>query len=195
MRISMNPCFLLTALLSLLTLAGCADLLPKGESSTVGAWSSYADAAGTFDRIIPYTTTVADLKALNLDPASNPNITLLNYSDLLRRFVPSAAIGLGDLDQSVRECLLAQSACRGLEINQTSIQRKRYGSFFADFLNFVRKTHVTGWRFNGMILIKDDKVIYKLTGGQPIVEEREESRNPLGPFQGSGESAARSLVD
>ena len=114
---------------------------------------------------------------------------------LLRRFVPSASIGLGDLDQSVRECLLAQSACRGLEVNQSSIQRQRYGSFFADFLNFVRKTHVTGGRFNGMLLIKDDKVIYKLTGGQPIVEEREESRNPLGPFQGSGESAARSLVD
>lgn len=195
MRISRHRCLLITALLPLLILAGCSSLLPQGEASTVGAWSSYADAASTFDRIIPYTTTVADLKALNMDPSSNPNITLLNYSDLLRRFVPSASIGLGDLDQSVRECLMAQSACRGLEINQTSIQRKRYGSFFADFLNFVRKTRVTGWRFNGMLLIKDDKVIYKLTGGQPIVEEHEESRNPLGPFQGSGESAARSLAN
>ena len=40
MRISRYPGFLITGLLSLLMLAGCADLLPKGEASTVGAWSS-----------------------------------------------------------------------------------------------------------------------------------------------------------
>lgn len=47
---------------------------------------------------------------------------------------------------------------------------------------------IVGRRFNGVILIKDALVVYKLTGGQPAIHEHEESRNPLGPFQGVGES-------
>ena len=43
-------------------------------------------------------------------------------------------------------------------------------------------------RFNGVILIKGDLVVYKLTGGQPVIHEYEESKNPLGPLQGIGES-------
>jgi len=68
------------------------------------------------------------------------------------------------------------------------LKRRRYGNFLADFLNFKRKVDVAGWRFNGVILIRDGIVVYKLTSGQPAIHELEESRNPLGPFQGLGES-------
>lgn len=71
------------------------------------------------------------------------------------------------------------------------LTRNRYGSFWADMLNFTRKTDIVGWRFNAVVLITDDVVVYKLTGGQPAIHEHEESTNPLGPFQGAGERILR----
>lgn len=167
-----------------LFLAGCGSLLPRSNAIMDSPWESYQEAQQTFDAIIPYQTTIEDLKKLKLDPESNPNITILNYSDVIRRFVPSASINVHDLDAGVSECILAKSACKGYEIDQKSMKRKRYGNFWADFLNFKRKTDVVGWRFNGIILIRDNVVIYKLTGGQPAIHELEENMQPLGPFQG-----------
>lgn len=171
-----------------LCLGGCSSLLPKGETETEGPWQTFGEAQQTFDKIIPHQTTVEELKQLKLDPASNPNITILNYSDLLRRFIPSPTINAHDLDPGVQECISAKTACKGYEIDQRVMKRKRDGNFWADFLNFKRKVDIVGWRFNGVILIKDNLVVYKLTGGQPAIHEREENKNPLGPFQGIGES-------
>ena len=171
-----------------LLLAGCGAMLPRAQSASDSPWQSYQEAQATFDQILPYKTTANDLRALKLDPLQNPNITLLNYSDVLRRFIPSPTTNPRDLDQGVQDCIQAKSTCRGYEIDQKSIKRKRYGNFLADFLNFKRKVDIAGWRFNGVILIRDDVVVYKLTGGQPAIHELEESRNPLGPFQGIGES-------
>lgn len=174
--------------LSVLFLAGCGTLLPRGESVVESPWHSFAEAQQTFDSIIPYKTTVEDLRKLKLDPLKNPNITLLNYSDVLRRFIPSPATNMQDLDAGVQDCINAKSACQGYEVDQKTVTRRRYGNFWADFLNFKRKVNIVGWRFNGVILIKGDLVVYKLTGGQPVIHELEESKNPLGPLQGIGES-------
>ncbi len=164
-------------------LAACSSLLPRAEQLTYSPWKSFDEAQQTFDRIVPNQTTVADLKAMNLDPKANPNIVILNYSDVLRRFLPSPSINAADLDLGVQQCVAAKSACEGYEINQSNTKRQRYGSFLADLLNFRRKTDVSGWRFNGVLLIEHGVVIYKLTGGQPAIHEFEESVNPLGPFQ------------
>jgi hypothetical protein len=174
--------------LSVFFIAGCGTLLPRGESVVESPWHSFADAQQTFDSIIPYKTTVEDLRKLKLDPLQNPNITLLNYSDVLRRFIPSPATNMQDLDSGVRDCIDAKSACKGYEVDQKTVTRRRYGNFWADFLNFKRKVNIAGWRFNGVILIKGDLVVYKLTGGQPVIHELEETKNPLGPLQGIGES-------
>lgn len=171
-----------------LYLGGCSSLLPKGEAETEGPWQTFGEAQQTFDKIIPHQTTVEELKQLKLDPASNPNITILNYSDLLRRFIPSPTINAHDLDPGVQECISAKTACKGYEIDQRVMKRNRYGNFWVDVFNFKRKVDIVGWRFNGVILIKDNLVVYKLTGGQPAIHEREENNNPLGPFQGIGES-------
>lgn len=171
-----------------LALTACSTLLPEGKGHVESPWQSYAEAEQVFKKIVPHQTSVADLKLLKLDPLANPNISILNYSDVLRRFVPSASIDTDQLDSGVRECIKALSACSGYEIDHRFIQRKRYGNFFADFLNFKRKVDIVGWRFNAVLLIKDGVVIYKLSGGQPAIHEHEESLNPLGPFQGSGES-------
>ncbi len=178
----------LAAILPLVLLAGCQSLLPRGEAVTKGQWQSFWDAQQTFDKIVPHQTDLEGLKQLKLDPGSNPNVAILNYSDILRRFISSPATNLADLDPGVQECILAKAACMGYEIDQRVVKRKRYGSFWLDFLNFKRRVDVVGWRFNGVILIKGNMVVYKLSGGQPAIHELEESTNPLGPFQGFGES-------
>ena len=175
-------------------LAACASLLPRARTSIVGPWQNYHEAQQAFNKIVPYQTTLEDLKTLKLDPASNPNITILNYSDVIRRFIPSPSVSADELAPGVRQCILAKAACNGYEIVQSSNTRKRYGNFWADFANFKRKVEVTGWSFNGVILVKDNIVIYTLTGGQPAIYALEENKNPLGPFQGSGESALRGTV-
>lgn len=178
---------LTTGLLALF-MTGCTALLPRSNTTVDSPWKSYQDAQKTFDSIVVRQSTIEDLKKMKLDPASNPNITILNYSDVIRRFMPSASIGSHDLDAGVEECIKAKSACRGYEVDQKSMRRERYGNFWVDFLNFSRKIDVVGWRFNGIVLIKDDVVIYKLTGGQPAIHEMEENQQPLGPLQGIGES-------
>ena len=172
-------------------IGACSALLPHSESITDSPWQSFEEAQRAFDEIIPHKTTVADLKRLKLDPVSNPNITIMNYSDVLRRFIPSPSVDASSLDAGVQECLRAATRCQGYEVDHRVLKRSRYGNFWADIFNFRRKIDIVGWRFNAVVLTTDDVVVYKLTGGQPAIHEHEESRNPLGPFQGAGEALFR----
>jgi hypothetical protein len=101
----------------------------------------------------------------------------------MRKFMLNQSFSISDLDHGVRECVTAKVACRGFEINQSSVEKNRNGNVVLDVLGFYRETHTAGWRFNGLILLKDDIVVYKLTGGQPVIAQTEEAKNPLGPVQ------------
>ena len=176
----------LTWSFALCLLAGCTGLLPKSQQITKSPWQTYREAQQTFDLIVPGKTTAEDLRGLQLDPETVPNIAILNYADVLRRFMANQSVTLADLDHGVQECVRAKSVCRGLEINQSLVKKHRNGSFWLDFLGFRRETHIQGFRFNGLVLLKDGVVVYKLTGGQPVIHESEESANPLGPVQSIG---------
>jgi hypothetical protein len=176
----------LTTVLLVLLGTGCTSLLPRSAEMTESRWQSYQEAQKTFDRIIPGETTLGELKLLGLDPESNANISILNYSDVLRRFLINPSLTLADMDGGVKECIAAKSLCLGFEVNKRSVRKIRNGNFFADFLGFRRETHITGWKFTGLLLLSNGVVIYKLTGGQPSIMELEENRNPLGPVQGLG---------
>lgn len=173
--------------LLLCLVCGCTSLLPRSKEGTASPWKNYGEAQQAFDRIEPGRTTVEDLKPLNLDPSANPNIAILNYSDVLRRFLLNPSVTVADLDHGVRMCVSAKIACWGFEVTQKSVRKHRNGSFWMDFLGFRRETHTAGWKFNGIILVKDGVVIYKLTGGQPAILEQEETRTPLGPVQSVGD--------
>jgi hypothetical protein len=77
----------------------------------------------------------------------------------------------------------AKVGCRGFEVNQKVLNRQRNGYFLLDLLGFKRDTEISGWQFSGLILMKDDVVVYKLTGGQPSIVGKESTQNPLGPVQ------------
>jgi hypothetical protein len=171
------------ALFLLLTTVGCSSLLPRSEETTHSAWQTYQEAQKAFDSIEPGKTTVSELKAMSLDPSNNANISILNYADVLRRFLVSQAVTFNDLDTGVLECVSAKIQCRGFEIEQKAVKRHRNGNFWLDILGFKKETHIAGWRFTGLVLLKGDVVVYKLTGGQPAIIEQQNTNTPLGPVQ------------
>jgi hypothetical protein len=171
------------AALVVLGTTGCTSLLPRSNETTASPWASYQEAQQAFDKLVPGETRADELKAMSLDPASNPNITILNYSDVLRRFLLNQSISVNDLDEGVKNCVTAKTNCRGFEVNQKMLNKQRNGIFILDLLGFKRDTHTNGWAFSGLILIKDGVVIYKLTGGQPSIVSQESNQNPLGPVQ------------
>ena len=170
----------------MLALSGCSALLPQTKETSGPAgngWKSYQDAQSAFDRIEPGKTTATELAAMQLDPRANANVTVLPRHELLQRFIVNQSVSLADLDQGVRECLEAREQCRVLEVNQTATQTKRTGNAALDMAKLYRETHTSGWRFCGLLLVKDGVVVYKLTSGQPGIHEIAENSDVLGPLQ------------
>ena len=159
-------------------------MLPSSrEVTATSGWQKYADAEKTFDAIVPGKTTAEDLKALNLDPKTNPSITRLQTWQVRERFIPNTLVTLEDLDLGVRECIQAREACKAYEVNYVASQTTRTGNAALDLMKLHRKTQTAGWRFNGLILMKDDVVVYTLTAGQPRIQQVEEKQDYLGPVQ------------
>ncbi len=173
------------ACLSALSLAACSVLLPKAGSESF-YFNSFDQARQAIESLVPMKSTVHDLAALNLDPSHQPNTVLLSFSDISKKFLSSGVLTKEELGPGVAACLSARDACRGWELNIAKIEKKRTGTFFQDFINYRRRTETTGWRFNALILIVDDVVVYKSWGGQPEVNEIDNQKNPLGPFQDIG---------
>jgi hypothetical protein len=175
-----------TALLPMaLLMAGCGSMLPRATSES-STFPDFEAARQTIDALVPMKTSVAELSRLGIDPVNKANTVILTQADVVRRFVPSTLLKREDLDAGVLACLDARDACRGWEITAAHIWKARTGNFFADFTNFSRRTETTGWRFNALILLVNDVVVYRAWGGQPSVNEVEVNTNPLGPLQDMG---------
>lgn len=184
----MNPHKLIhgTSLLILFLLSSsCSSMLPRGNNES-SVFKSFDEARDAIDALVPMKSDVASLTKLKIDPVQQPNTTILTQADIVRRFVPSTLLKREDLDPGVLACLEARDACRGWEITAAHISKERTGNFFADFANFARHTNTTGWRFNALILLVNDTVVYRAWGGQPRINEIENTRNPLGPLQDLG---------
>lgn len=169
-----------------IALSGCSSLLPKVETTTESPWTSFIDAQASFDKIIPGQSSTADLKELGFDPFIAPNVTLVNYLDLIEHFIPNSSIEKSDLPPKVQTCLQAKEACYGYLIEPSHIDSERYGNALLDLLNFKKKTRISGWRFKALIVLQDELVMYKLSAGDPNVLKFEKKSNPLGPLQDVG---------
>ena len=182
-------CALLVLAPLLAVSAGCSSLLPKSQETSgtpSTAWQSYQDAEQTFGKIAPGKTTVTELATMKLDPRTNPNIRIMPRYEVMQHFVVNHTVTMDDLDAGVRECLSADTHCVGWQIDQSATQKKRNGNAAADFLRLRRETHSSGWRFTGLLLIKDGLVLYKLSGGKPFIHEIAESEDALGPLEALG---------
>jgi hypothetical protein len=168
--------------------AGCAQLLPRARAEVESPWKTFDDARAAVERIEPYRTTAAQLKALGIDPYATANVQLLTYSDIVLRFPISATFPMEKLDRGLRECLEAGKECTGYAVAVHETKRDRVGNFWADALNFHRVTDITGWSFNALVLVVGGRAVYVTWGGQPMIREQEMTRQPLGPLQGWGEA-------
>lgn len=168
----------------LLALAGCSttSVMPRKEASVQSAWTSFEEAKGAYEKIVPHQTTIADLKALGFDPYKTANIQILSYLDVMSRFMPNEAVGLQALDQELRDCIEARSRCYALEATPSHVVDQRSGNLVLDMLQFKEKTVTSGWRFKALIVLHDDQVVYKLWGGTPKLSEVTTSSQPLGPL-------------
>lgn len=163
-------------------------MLPNAQSEVISPWRSFDEARKSIESIEPGRATTAHLRAQGFDPYANPNVQLLTYSDIVLRFPSNGTLAGGKLDNGLRECLEAGKACTGYAISAREVLRDRTGPFLLDALSFKRVTEMTGWNFNALILLVDDRVVYTLYGGQPKVHEIETTRQPLGPVQGWGDA-------
>lgn len=173
------------ALALLALLSACSSLLPRASSAT-SDFRHFEDLRDTVQNLQPMQTRLAELERLGIDPAKLPNTRILTYVDILQRFVPGPAVRREDLDAGILACIEARDGCRGWELDVAFIKRDRTGNFLADFLNFKRRTETTGWRFTGLILLAHGTVVYRVWGGQPLVNQLEVQTNPLGPLQDIG---------
>lgn len=168
-----------------LLLVGCS-VLPSDENLSRSPWGSFEQAKATYDLIIPNETTLTQLKELKYDPYSTPNIKILTYLDIIKEFIPNQSIRIADLDPAVQECIKVRERCFAYKVTPHERHSDRHGNFLLDLLGFRKKTEITGWEFNAMIVIIDDKVVYKIWAGTPMSAEHRDSKKPLGLLQSEG---------
>jgi len=166
-------------------LAGCGSLLPVAKSRIESPWRTFDQAKATLDKVVPYQSTRDGLHTLSLDPFQNRNIEILTYLDLVELFMPNSSFHKEDLVEGVRNCLDVQEKCYGYRIAVSNMESRRFGSVFLDLFNFKRKSHRTGWKFKALLILQDDLVVYKISGGKPKIDEYVYKKNPLGPLQES----------
>ncbi len=179
--------------LGLALLAGCAALLPRSLSDQPSGFDSFEAAARALDQAVPYRTTTVELKALGFDLDASPNVTLVPYPQLIARLAPNSSVPLDALDPGIRDCIMARQACRVFEFHLVRETRQREGNFFLDFLNFRRATAITGWRFDGLLVVRDGLLLFRSHAGEPRIDRTELEVHPLGPLQPAGESAGSLL--
>ncbi|MES2091897.1 MAG: hypothetical protein V4532_18235 [Pseudomonadota bacterium] len=184
----------LAACAALAALGGCGNLLPRGSSETLSSFGSFEAARDALSRVVPYETTTQQLSELGFDLKDSVNVQLIPYPEVVARLAPNPSISLEQLDAGIRDCILARQACRAYIFSMGEQRRRREGGILLDFLNFHRKTAITGWRFEGLVVVRNGVVLFTNYGGEPQIERSERQSNPLGPLQPAGEAAGSLFV-
>lgn len=175
------------ACLSCAAMMGCTGLLPRTQTVDVSPFESYEGARAAFEKMVPYRTRQGALASFGLDTRSAANVEQVPYPQWVGRLV-QANVPLAQVDAGIRDCLAAGQSCRAYVFKFGHVERRRLGDFLTDFFNFRRVTRTQGWRFEGVVLLRDDLVLFHSHGGQPTIELWDDRHNPLGPFQAMGES-------
>ena len=181
---------LLIGVLTLLT--GCGSMLPSERAEVTSPFRDYQDAEGRYSQAVPGVTTRPELFSLGFDPLANGNGRLLSFLDVRTMFI-QPNIPIDYLPDSLITCLEAKDRCTGyaFEFNQTDTQR--VGSFWADIFNFQKHRETRGWTFRAVFVLVDDKLVHKVSNGEPQIRRQSMARNPLGPLQGAGEYFSNQL--
>ena len=171
---------LLIAFMTTLIVSGCAALLPRSSSVTKSPWKSYKEVVSAYDKVVPNTSTINDIRKLGFDIYSTPNLKILSYVDIA---FATQSLKKDEVSNGIVTCLRAQSMCNGYVFEPQVVRNKRYGNFWLDLFKFKRKTETSGWRYKATILVVDAVVVDKFWSGEPVVDQERVEVNPLGPLQ------------
>jgi len=189
-----SPLWLFPSLLMMLAgLSACSSLLPRGSTDVASGFGAFEEARDAIERVTPYQTTTAQLRELGFDVQASANVRQIPYPEVVARLAPNPSVPLAMLDAGIRDCIESRQACRAYEFTFGHQNSRREGSFWADFLNFRRRTEITGWRFLGLVVVRDGVVLFRNYGGEPQIRQTERQSNPLGPLQPAGEAAGALL--
>ena len=167
----------------LLLTTGCQSLFSSHQSATVSLWTNWDQINLAFNEIKPNKTTRKELSRMGFDPNITPNIKIMPYVDIVPIFMPNPNIRIDDLPVGVRVYVTAKQDRMAYLVELENVNDKRHGNLLLDVLGFKRLTHQSGWRFKGLILLKDNVVVYTLASGEPDISHEDAAIKPLGPFQ------------
>lgn len=176
------------SLTSVCLLSACASLLPSSLDQSLQSWKTFEDAKASYDRIEPFVTDLDTVHKLGFDPLTTPNLQILNHAQVVHAVVPAPIQDNSVVPPGILVCIKAKDDCQGFFMEPNRVNKNRVGNFVLDFMNFKRETITTGWKFGALIVIVDDKVVYKQWSGTPNIQEESVQKNPLGPLQGLGAS-------
>ena len=168
---------------AMLLTTGCQSMFVSRQSSTLTQWTNWDQINLAFNEITPNQTTTKDLRKMGFDPNVTPNIKIMPYVDILPIFMPNPNIHKEDLPVGVRVYVEAKKGNQAYLVELENVKEKRHGNLLLDIFSFKRLTHQSGWRFKGLILIKDETVVYTLCSGEPDISREDSNIRPLGPFQ------------
>ncbi|MEQ1866084.1 MAG: hypothetical protein ABL996_15720 [Micropepsaceae bacterium] len=186
----------LAIVLAAAPLAACASwgVLPSTVETTESPFQTYQSAEDAFNKVRPFVTTAKELKVRGFNPYTTPNIKVLNYLDLVPRFLPQQSMKHEDLDPAVQSCLTARDRCTGWLAEPSTSSKDRTGNVALDVLGFEKETTSTGWKASMLLLIQDGVVVYKLWSGTPTILEVKTEKKPLGPFQDLSGAASSAVT-
>src|SRR5262245_46033466 len=94
-------------------LSACSHgtLLPARTQSVPAAFDSFATARQSIEQVVPFRTTLAELRGYGFDVHDSANVTLIPYPELESRLAPNPSVPFDALDPGIRECILARMAC------------------------------------------------------------------------------------
>jgi hypothetical protein len=173
------------AVLVTATLSGCGSLLPEQTDQSNGGFHTYNDVVVAYNRVIPGQTRVADLTSIGFD-AAQPNVEQLSYLGVMERFLPRENMGLSDLAPQVRDCVRSRERCTAYVFKPSQVHQERTGDTMLDVFGFDRTTVSHGWSAEVTLLLRDDRVTYKVISSKPHIETTQEKVQPLGPLQDIG---------
>jgi hypothetical protein len=165
-------------------LAGCSGILPRESDANTAEFQTYNDLMAAYDKIVPGSTTLAQLSVIGLDSKKLPNVTVLSYIEVMNKFMPQySPITIDRVPKGARDCIEAKSRCSGLVFRFDRRQTRHNGNVAADIFQFHQDKVRYGWSAEIILLIRDEDVAYKVISGMPYAEERMENVRPLGPLQ------------
>jgi len=182
----LQTCF--AALLTVVLLGACSSWLPVLQREVSNPWADFAAVKRSFDEIVPFQTSMRQVRALGFDPDKTPNMHMLNQAQVIEAVLPSPLQERSTVPQGVIQCMQAGATCMAYAMEPSRIEQRRVGNFVLDFVNFHRQSVTTGWKFSALIVVIDNQVVYTQWSGEPQIHTTIDRKNPRGPLQNFDES-------